>query len=228
MKKNSTMRVAALLMTLTLVTTCFVGATFAKYVTTADATDSARVAKWGVNVTAEGNDAFAIQYDDETGDNGTQVKSTVKVVAPGTKGDLAAITIEGTPEVVVDVDVNATLTLTGWEILGDWDNDPATPPTKGEYCPIVFTIGTKEFKIDGTTITGVAGLKQAVEDEFNTMDKTSVAVGNNLADTIDISWEWDFDDNGAGTNDEKDTALGNLATAPTITFACDVTVTQVD
>ena len=217
MKKNKMMRLASFLLIAVLVSTSAISGTYAKYVTTAGAQDSARVAKWGVEVTATGNAAFATKYDDETGDDGTKVVSDVKVVAPGTEGDLAAITIEGSPEVVVDVDVNATLTLTGWEIDGV------------EYCPIVFTVGNEEIKIDGVNITTVAALKAAVEAKFNAMDKNDVAVGTDLADSIAISWAWPFSTSEA--NDEKDTDLGDLAAAgfaPTITFACDVTVEQVD
>ena len=52
MKKNSKlMRASFVLLVLTLITSCFVGGTFAKYVSEGEGTDSARVAKWGVEVT---------------------------------------------------------------------------------------------------------------------------------------------------------------------------------
>ena len=47
LKNNRTMRAAVLLLALVLITSCFVGGTFAKYVTSGDAADLARVAKWG-------------------------------------------------------------------------------------------------------------------------------------------------------------------------------------
>lgn len=53
-KTGKTMRVAGLLLALVLVTSCFVGGTFAKYVTSGTGTDSARVAKFGVEITANG------------------------------------------------------------------------------------------------------------------------------------------------------------------------------
>ena len=49
MKKTKFMRAALLLLVLTLITSCFVGGTFAKYTTSANGSDSARVAKWGFN-----------------------------------------------------------------------------------------------------------------------------------------------------------------------------------
>ena len=61
MKKNWTMKLAGLLLALTMITACFVGSTFAKYVTRAQGEAEARVAKWGVLLTVEG-DPFGTQY----------------------------------------------------------------------------------------------------------------------------------------------------------------------
>ena len=227
MKKNRMMRLASILLVCVLLSTSVISGTFAKYTTSDSAQDSARVAKWGVTVDATGN-SFAQKYNDAANDAGVKVVSTTKVVAPGTNGTLGGVTISGTPEVMVNVDANATLTLSGWEITGDWDNDPKTAETKIEYCPIVFTVGQEKIKIDGTTIKDVAGLQSAVVAKFNALDKSNVSVGTDLAAGVSIDWAWDFDDNGAGTYDVKDTKLGNLQAAPTIAFTCDVTVTQVD
>ena len=54
MKKNRMMRLASILLVATLMSTCTISGTFAKYVTTASGSDTARVAKWGVTVTANG------------------------------------------------------------------------------------------------------------------------------------------------------------------------------
>lgn len=108
MKKNRTMRVAVLLMALTLITSCFVGNTFAKYVTSANGSDTARVAKWGIVLTAD-SELFGAQYGT---DNDLVVKSSetdTDVIAPGTKGDAVIFTIAGTPE----VDFKFTATLDG-------------------------------------------------------------------------------------------------------------------
>ncbi len=55
MKKNKMLRMASALLVLTLLTTCIIGGTFAKYTTSGTATDTARVAKWGVKVECTGN-----------------------------------------------------------------------------------------------------------------------------------------------------------------------------
>lgn len=233
MKKNVMMRVASLLMVCVLATTCGISGTFAKYVTSGEAQDSARVAKFGVVITASGKEAFATTYNDTA--SGTQVVSTEKVVAPGTHGDLAGLTITGSPEVVVLVEVAATLTLENWMI--DADGDPATPDV--EYCPIVFTIDGETYGTgDGVIIPDhqsddIADLIADIEALFDNSG-TEVAVGTPLDSTydFDISWAWDFNTAGTGDFDKFDTALGNWElngkAKPTISFAVEATVTQVD
>ena len=110
MKKNTIMRIASVLMVATLITTCAISGTFAKYVTRAEGKDSARVAKWGVLLTVDGG-AFADKYaaTDEAylEDGGVySVVSSVEgeqVVAPGTSAEEANLayvaTVKGTPEV---------------------------------------------------------------------------------------------------------------------------------
>lgn len=87
MKGSKLPKLAALLLVLTLATTCFVSGTFAKYVSEGEGEDAARVAKWGVKVEITG-DGFKTTYGkDEVNanvDGPTVVSSTTeKVVAPG-------------------------------------------------------------------------------------------------------------------------------------------------
>lgn len=109
MKKNLTKRTGIILLALVMLTSCFVGGTFAKYITsqtlggsnTYDGTNgdgsAARVAKWGVTIgskvngngVAEGSELalFAKQYathDTATYNGAYSVVSTDYVVAPGT------------------------------------------------------------------------------------------------------------------------------------------------
>jgi len=109
MKKNKMMRIASILMVATLITTCAISGTFAKYVTKAEGEDHARVAKWGVLVSVEGN-AFATKYktsDEAYKEDGGQYSVVAsnddQVVAPGTsakEAELALVaTVKGAPEV---------------------------------------------------------------------------------------------------------------------------------
>lgn len=121
MKKNKAMRLASILLVVTLLTTCAISGTFAKYTTADSATDSARVAKWGVQLSVAGplygdsyvNGGTKMQaYVNETTDsvsiNATD-QATADVVAPGTANpDGLKITITGTPE--VSSKLSATIT----------------------------------------------------------------------------------------------------------------------
>lgn len=110
MKKNNVMRVFSLLLALTLISVCAISGTFAKYVTKAEGQDQARVAKWGVLLTVDGNN-FADKYaaTDEgylDAEGEYSVVSSVEgqaVVAPGTSSELIdagmTATVKGTPEV---------------------------------------------------------------------------------------------------------------------------------
>ena len=62
MKKNRFLKVACAMVILCLMTTCAVSTTFAKYTTGGSASDEARVAKWGVEVTMDADPAFANKY----------------------------------------------------------------------------------------------------------------------------------------------------------------------
>ena len=228
MRKNRMMRLASALLILTMVTTCAISGTFAKYVTTDSATDTARVAKWGVEITANGT-TFATQYTNKAGDNGVQVKSdtTDKVVAPGTWGELVECTLAGTPEVAVSVTYDATLTLAGWTTDGTT-----------EYCPVYFTVNGETYGIqDDCSVTldnssaDVAALITAVEEAIEDYS-AEYGVNQNLSDeatvaTPDVSWHWEF----VSVDDTKDTALGDAAadgTPAVISLTVATTVTQLD
>ncbi|MBQ1873361.1 MAG: hypothetical protein II152_06315, partial [Succinivibrionaceae bacterium] len=103
MKKNRIMRVFSVLLALTLISTCAISGTFAKYITKAEGKDQARVAKWGIVLTMEGDELFKNEYetDDQNGFTGVSVKADNedKLVAPGTKGDGFKATVTGKPEV---------------------------------------------------------------------------------------------------------------------------------
>lgn len=235
MKKNWTMRVALLIVALALITSCFVSGTYAKYVTSGSGSDMARVAKFGVTVTATG-ESFATTYakDDAsfTLDANTVVSSNSdKLVAPGTTKEVAAVTLTGTPEVAVRVTNEATVTLEGWTLDGST-----------EYCPIVFTIngetyGTNDTAADNKSAS-VADLVTALEAalEETTADyKANTNLSAESGALNVISWEWPFE-TGAGAaeiaaNDIKDTTLGNNAaagTAAVIGIEMTITVTQID
>lgn len=256
MKKTKSMRVALGLLALILITSCFVGGTFAKYTTSGTAEDTARVAKFGVKVAASGS-AFAETYAADEANvedvNGDVISNSVisteasndeiddRVVAPGTKGNMATFTITGTPEVAVRVTYAATMTLSeNWK---DADGN--------FYCPIMIKIGDKTIK-QGDTITPATGDAYTVDSAANfqkAVTETLASYTQNYKALTDLStinssdkapsfsWEWAFvgsdvsDDFANIQTDVRDTYLGDQAAegnAATIDLSVSATVTQID
>ena len=84
MKKNNAMRLASVLLVLTLLTTCVISGTFAKYTTSTTGGDKARVAYWGFGQAAAATiDLFDGQYANVTSSG--EVDGFSNVFAPGTE-----------------------------------------------------------------------------------------------------------------------------------------------
>lgn len=226
MKKNMMLRTASVLLIAVLMSTCAISGTFAKYVTSGTGSDTARVAKFGVEITANGS-TFAGEYaTDDPGVSGTIAKSVVTsgdnmdLVAPGTSGNMASMTLSGTPEVAVKVSYVADFALSdNWTVEG------------GKfYCPLKICVeGTY---VDGLTFDNKADFEAAVEALIKGWTK-SYAPGTDLStvddDSVSVSWEWPFST--SEENDAKDTWLGNQAAAgnpATVTLTITTTVTQID
>ena len=225
MKKNKTMRVASLLLVAVLLTTCVISGTYAKYVTSGETSDTARVAKFGVTVTAT-SDLFLDMYETDDADyEGTYsvvASNDDNVVAPGTEGDIAAAGLTGTPEVAVRVSYeNVDFEIGDNWVVGEDDDF---------YCPLVITVN--DTAIDGATYTAAADFEAAVEAAIEDVTADFAPNTDLSAATdadVEVSWEWPFSTSDA--NDVLDTELGDAAaagTAATVQLAYDVTVTQID
>ena len=224
MKKN--IRIASILLVIVLATSCFVGTTFAKYTTgTDEVTDSARVAKWGVTITADEFNGFATSYTGKTpavtanstftNDVNTDPDGDGKdLVAPGTSGVFGGVEISGEPEVAVSVTKTADLVLTNWTVDDEY------------YCPLKITVGATVM--NGMDYDSAAEFEEAVEAAITA--GTAVYAPNTDLSTFtvgDISWEWAFT-GGVEQTDALDTALGDAATAATISLTVDVQIDQVE
>lgn len=254
MKKNVMMRVASIMLVLVLMTSSVISGTFAKYVTADDASDTARVAKFGVVATVDGT-LFAKNYVDvsggntpaDTGELTVKSQSDAKVVAPGTKNaEGMTITLTGKPEVDVAVEFKFEA---AHEIKLDEGTEFDNPTTglvddnytvDADYYPVIFTL------VDGNGNVLANGNVAAIQTYLATLTKTydagtdlsKIVTGN--AGIYTLTWEWAFQ-NAVADVDVKDTYLGNAAAAkyfgasfPTegTDLAMDVTfslsVTQVD
>ena len=249
MRKNKMMRAASALMVAVLLTTCTISGTFAKYVTTAEGYDTARVAKWGVEVSGIAQDVFKTTYDTSVVSSNTD-----KLVAPGTKnGDGVTFKLTGKPEVSVRVKVEVGQVNDSKEfVAGNFEEvflpastyidytkatgvdkatgkavygDTFTVEAPGYY-PVVFTL------ID-TANPGTPLIKGTLADiqSFLAMDKTYgpnqdlATIYGGTSGTYKLTWEWVFgtEEFGKIANvDKADTYLGNVA-AGTVTDAKAIT-----
>lgn len=214
MKKNRTMRIAAVMLVFALLTTCIISGSFAKYTTGGTAgKDEARVAIWGVTFTTDG-EAFYKNYlkDTNTGTDetsGISVKAAVEAVAPGTKGTLAKFIMHGTPEVSFEVTYSATVTAIGWK---DAENNA--------YCPLVFKIKGSDtaYTVDTIAAAIASTANKQVFNVGDTVDGTTT--------TFEVTWEWPFST--TSDNDIKDTYLGDHATDNKVEITLNATATQID
>ena len=198
MRKNKMMRLASALLVAVLLTTCAISGTFAKYVSEATATDTARVAKWGWGSTTLSIDLFATSYDGTV-----QSSNTDKLIAPGTK-NTANLVWAPDANFAPEVDYELSFAVVG--------TIPAEIEAELDWV----------LSIDGTenTYTTFAALEAALEA------KTYAGEASAVAPTVDIEigWVWVFN----GGDDAADTALGNAATLASLTVAVTMTATQVD
>ena len=217
MKKNVMMRLSALLLVAVLLTTCVISGTFAKYTTAKEAADSAKVAKWGVVITAETWADDNLEADLETAENHIVASLSSDLLAPGTGVHFASVNVSGEPEVAVKVTYSAVLELDGWEVSG------------AEYMPLVFVINGAEYSFAGVGAVDIEAFEAKIAEYIAAYSETYDA-GSNLstqnAGKLTVSCYWAY----AG-DDVKDTALGDAAAAgnlATVALTITCTVTQVD
>lgn len=229
MKKVKFLKLASAMLVLCLVTTCAISTTFAKYATGGDAQDTARVAKWGVELVMEGDPIFHNEYDkhDTTYAGTLSVEADAHVVAPGTNSkdanSSARFKLTGTPEVASRITINFGYTndvfLKAKTGLRDWTQ--AAVETAGTYNYETFNLGANYYPVvftlkqvgkvdasgnyvacDDTLATGNLADIKAFLDAYGTKDYAPNAV---LDCEFELSWAWVFDN-----NDKADTYLGQL------------------
>ena len=192
---------------------------------------------------AKGNKAH-VKENTITVESVNAANATDSVVAPGTNGgDGLTFKITGTPEVAVKIEVAVTDTkdstnaakdiflakgnyadlTTGTSVTaaGGVDTNTDTKDyfaVSEDYHPIKYTL----TQTKGTTETTLVdkGTLAAVETALEGLTTTvNIKPNQDLSTefgTFKLTWEWDFDANGAGTSDKADTLLGDLATDSTI------------
>lgn len=221
MKKNKMMRAASALMVATLLTTSVISGTFAKYVTSVNSYDWARVAVWGFKPTTINiSNLFKNAYD-----------STVKsgdvynndVIAPGTAGSAKfGFTYKGSvnaPEVAYKFSVDTKGSNCADYIKANpnilWQLDGGH---WGTWEDLLSNIKGLSGNPSGTKIYAPGELPEAFKQ-----------AGANLHT---VTWKWIFDENASNhettaNNDENDTVMGNDGSA-VVNLVITITATQID
>lgn len=186
------LRLLMLTMSLAMLTFCLALGTVARYSTSTGITDSARVAKFGVTITASDNSSFDTQYTAEDGTITVKSSTADKVVAPGTADGGIRFTISGTPEV-------RTRLIIETEVMDDifYKYDP-----EDTYRPVIFKLRSdREGLIDQGSLTEICDTLNAHVSEF--------APNEAIDDVYTLSWEWAY--HVTNKTDELDTVLGDIA-----------------
>lgn len=203
MKKNIAMRVASLILMCTIVTSCFVGSTFAKYTSSVSGTSTATVAKWSIklddtDITKTDSVTFNLFSTILDTDGSAETDVAAGKIAPGTKGTFAFGSIKNLSEVTAKFTISFTV------------NNPSN-------VPLIFKAGD-------TKITPTDGVYKVCTDQ-------TVAIGATASSIPSITWEWVYE-NGSdatlATNDATDTALGTAGSAPVVEVTATIVATQVD
>lgn len=201
MKKNHAARLGALALALTLVSTCLMGGTLAKYTTTVTGMATATVAKWVFNANNAAADTKKfenINLGDTLNYKVTDIKTGV--IAPGTEGKF-------------DIELNGTGSKVGIDYTIEITKAAITMQNKELPSNLVFS--TKEIK-EGNT--------------GNSLDKLSSESGSLLSGTIDykdskmektitIYWKWPYatSTEGADIKDTNDSGIENITLDITVT-----------
>ena len=223
-KKNWALRVMLLAFIFTLISTCLMSGTLAKYVSTASGSDTARVAKWGF----DGINTVDI-FDDSYG---TTVESsgTDNVIAPGTTKQFSFGFASGISE--VSSKITFTMSETNVGLI------PIVYMYGSSYYSNVLT-GTVYLKLPGTTTyvqVTIAGNVAAMGTAIGGNTGYANVAPNTNYNTLTggtITWYWAFEQandtagTGLSTHDTTDTTLGTAGTA-TVTLNISLKAEQID
>ena len=195
------MKIATLMLALTLITCCFVGSTFAKYTSESTATDSATVAKW----------AFTVGSDNIVANN------TFTFDLFSTVYDL-------------DAETDKVLTTDDAQIVNDSEGKVLIAPGCGGYVTVTLTNSSEveaTYAVAYTAAEAGVPLKWSATNNGTdwtetptNISATTIAAGGQATITLYYMWAFEGDNT-------ADTTLGAAGTAaPSITAV--VTVTQAD
>jgi len=213
MKKIKSLRLASILLIGTLLTTCLLGGTFAKYTTEASGSSSTTVARW--SFCANGDEIaispspqvkfelFKHAYDD-VNDDETDSDIDTSVIAPGTTGKCSLIAKN-------TGDVSAKYSI-------------ALEETNTSGLPIQYSLDNENW-VDSIEELSASGLT----------DQTIMFGDESKSRVHDLYWRWAFEgtEEGAhdGQSDANDTNFGiasEKGSPATVIVTATITASQID
>lgn len=219
MKKNKMMRTASVLLVLTLLTVCVISGTFAKYTTTADGTDTARVAKWGFESSSvELNDLFSKTYKGAADGAGNTVVSEDDVIAPGTSGSGSFNFVYGgsAEATAPEVDYNFTVSTDGSSIDNAIKNN----------ANIQWKLDNGAWVTWDQLIASIEALSGSTNGSKAYKAGELPAAFNATSGSHTVSWQWVYSTD--ATADGKDTGMGNATDLADVTLKITLNATQID
>lgn len=209
------------------ITSYSVSGTYAKYTASQTVTDTARVAKWGIESGNQTIDLFKDSYTNAKSDATVTTANggVAKIVAPGTSGIYAFdFNKDYAPET---------------DYIVKFANNGSTDGTNGKIkyfvTKVADTTAVTDFDTlfpDGTTSYATV---DALVAQMSTLSATPVKAGTVDTSVYVIGWKWDFDkqvdDGNGGTiadtaTDASDTNLGNATTLAQVVLNIKMIVEQ--
>ena len=193
-KNGRRFRLCLILLSLALLTFGLAMGTMARYSTSGGSgKQSARVAKFGVTITATDDSSFHTEYTTTDGNTITVKSSTGdKIVAPGTNDGGISFTVKGSPEVKTRISVGMTV---------EDDIFYTYSSTKEPYRPVIFTLTKGGAVIASGSLTDI---ESAIDSHTYDYDANEA-----IDTTYTLSWSWPYHvDN---ESDYHDTILGDIA-----------------
>lgn len=211
-KKRILTRVLIVIAALTLLSCCFLGSTFARYVTNEDGTAQVKVAKWDLSMAAEGSTEVVVGGDD------ARLSPDAADFADGKNrihkhaGELA-MTITNNGDVAADVDV--TFSVKGYQDTSgrpftNWSTDGIQG--SGDAPSETEATNTLKIQVAVTTSSTVPAEDATDWKDYSTVS-VNVAAKNGVV-YVYVRAVWETRDNlGEDISDKIDTWLGENISA---------------
>ena len=227
-KSNIIIRIVAILLIAVMVTSCAISSTFAKYVTSNSISSSARVAKWGVTVTATPNEALPglrnVEFD--AGNDTITITAREFKMGPGDSLDEAInFTVSGAPETRFLITVDFELDYNDADFTIPENTEELESYANQIYMPVAFYIkkandntkyycpteenrhvqpkdAEKNFCLEFATQTGMILTGNTDNSKVAKIFEPNETVKFGNLSSFSVGWEWPFELE-SGTEEEQ-------------------------